>query len=129
MLALNEKNVLPFVVAGLLVVGVVYFLLRKTISDAAGAVAAGAGVVNDARLNVASNIADVALSWFHPNPTTPDVYVTVNFADGTKHAISQRDIDARGFFVGTKSVYPWYDGKRYRIGLRADGTRHAVEVK
>lgn len=118
MIALNEKNVIPFAIAGLIVVASVHLLLRKTISGAATA-------VNDARIAAGSAIGETVFNWFHPNPTTPDVFVSVTFPDGRVHAISQRDIDANGFFVGTRSVYPWHDGKRYRIGTR-DGVRYAV---
>lgn len=111
--------------AAILVVGFLYLLVRKTISDTVDAAGAAVGAANDARLSAASGIADLALSWFHPNSSLPDQHLPVTFPDGKKHAISTRDIDARGFFVGTRAVYPWYDGKPYRIGMR-DGVRYAV---
>lgn len=128
-----------------IVLVVVYLIGRRAVTDTADAIAninagtpyAGGGavgtlgnIVNRATGGVPQAIGEGISSWFSP-PFNADAFMTfaVLFPDGTKHAINASDISRDGYFNGSRSVYPWHDGKNWRIGINQAGVRVAVPAK
>jgi hypothetical protein len=110
---MNElvKQPVIFALGAVIVIGFLYYLARKTVSDAAGA-------INDARLNVGGVIGETIYEWFHPPSNIPDIHYAVLFPDGARHAIHATQIDSSGRFS--------YGGRKWRIGINQSGIRVAV---
>lgn len=106
-----------------IVVAVILWRAVAKAGDIAGNVADS---LNETRNNVGSAIGETVFNWFNPASASPDVYISVTFPDGLKHAVSVRDIDSQGYFKPTPNVYPWYDGRRYRI--KSSGSIHKAEL-
>jgi hypothetical protein len=118
---MNEalKNPVPLAFAAIIVIGFVYILSRKILSDTVGAVGDAASAVNDARVSLGSSIGETIFEWFNkPAGGSSDLYYTVLFPDGTRHAIASPDVSSDGYFN--------YQGVRYRMGTNGENTRVAV---
>ena len=120
----------------MIVLGVVYFLIRKTVSDAGSAIAninkgtpyEGSGPIGTLG-NIANTVSGGSLtrlgekvaSFFVPSPNDK-VFATdyiVTFPNGARHAISSTLVNANGFFT--------YSGVRYRLALDSNGKKIAVQ--
>ena len=60
------------------------------------------------------------VSWFKGDPGPENLYYSVLFADGSKHAIGSQQIDSDGHFT--------YNGKSYRMGVNSSGKNYAVQL-
>lgn len=134
--ALLNQPPIQLALAAVLVIGFVYFLLRKSISDTADAIGnvnkgtpfEGFGPVGTVG-NITNRISGGTLAaageriarYFFPvsDPTESLFYVAL-FPDGEKHAIASRDVDRNGFFTRA--------GVRYRLAQAESGKRLAVKV-
>lgn len=132
---LNQPPV-QLAIAAVIVIGFVYFLLRKSIfdtADALGNVNAGTpfegfGIVGTVG-NVTNRVSGGTLAaagekisrYFFPvNDPTDSLYYVATFPDGQRHSIPSRDVDRNGFFTRA--------GVRYRLALSETGKRLAVKV-
>lgn len=123
-------------IAAVLVIGFVYILFRKSISDVAegignvnaGTPYEGAGVIGTLG-NVANRISGGTLAaagesisrYFFPvEPASENLFYIATFPDGQRHSIPSRSVDQNGFFQR--------DGVRYRLALAVNGKRLAVQV-
>jgi hypothetical protein len=139
---LASEKPLQLALAVALLIGVVYYLGRKTIADAAAGLGGivsgdnaltegtdyqGAGVAGT--LGAATNAASGGLlaeagSWiggkvfdiFHPSAGLMQTFI-VNFPDGSKHAVNSEDIDSSGRFL--------YAGRRYQLVTDGAGMKSA----
>lgn len=135
------KKYLPVAVGGVLLIGIAVWLGRKFFSAAidtvggvfsgnnavtAGTPYAGTGVLGTlgGSVNAISGgafqaIGETISSWFTPNvQPTGNLYYTVTFPDGKRHAIVDTSVDRSGYFT--------YQGTRYRLGISRDNARIAV---
>lgn len=103
------------VVAG---VGYLAYKGTKLIGDAGGAAYSGA-------VNWTS---DLLTSWFGPDLIGTDIYHTVTFPDGARHAVGADRVDSSGRFVW--AGYP--DGSQapvtYQLGQNSAGMWFAVSA-
>ncbi len=141
------KNPVQLAIGAAIVLGVVYFLIRKTASDAAkaaGGIVSGnnmvtrnqtdfsgnkvdayegkglagtlGAVVNSATggatASVGSKVGGFLSSVFGKEDTSPSVFYTVLFPDGTKHAVGNTWVDKNGYFT-----YPQGSTVRYKLGI------------
>lgn len=141
-------NALPLALGAGVILFAVYFVLRKAVGDTVGAVASTAGGVvsgNNAltkdtayegrgilgTLGAAVNAAtggagewagERIASWFDHEtvPGDSNIYYSVIFPDGARHAVGNAMIDKEGYFTRA--------GIRYRLGTSATGQRVAVRV-
>lgn len=133
-------NALPLAIGAAIIVGALYFLARKTASDAAGAVGGvlsgdnaltegtayeGTGVVgtvgaavNEVSGGTLQTIGETVSSWFAPKDTTDNLYYVAVFPDGARHSIAGSRVAKDGTFM--------YNGLRYRFGYNREGIRIAV---
>lgn len=145
---LQKQNPLVLAGAAVLVIGAVYYLARKTISDTvdaaggilsgdnaltkgtpyegagvAGTLGAGANAVTGGLLEKAGSfIGGKLYDWFGSDPAASDTFYTVTFPDGKRHAINAAGVSGAGYFT--------YGGVRYQIlSQRArDGSYTAVRA-
>lgn len=152
------NNALPIAGGIVLIIAAVYYLLRKTVSDAAGAVTdtaagiisgnnavtegtpyAGAGVLgtlggatNAALGGVPQAIGETISSWFAPTLSGDAANMldySVLFPDGIRHAVPSNRVDKTGRFVNRNlSANYAGDGYTYRIGFNQSNQRVAVRV-
>lgn len=135
-------NALPLAIGAAVIVGVVYYLGRKTISDSAdavGGIVSGNNAVTRGTVyegtgtlgtigaatdavsgGVLSAVGEKISSWFTPTQTGADLYFRTIFPDASVGAVPSNSIDAQGYFT--------YKGGRYRMGFNASGYRVAVRV-
>lgn len=140
------ENPLHLALGVVLIIGVVYFLARRTVKDVAevaGGIISGnnaltqntayegAGVIGTlgAAANTASGGALASLgqkigsglfSIFGPKDTTPKTFYSVRFPDGKTRAIGDTWIDENGYFY-----YPQGSNVRYKLGT-LNGVRVAT---
>jgi hypothetical protein len=140
----------PLYLAGgvVLVIGAVYFLARKTITDVAegvggivtgdnaltkGTAYEGAGIVGTAGAvanaasgglfdKIGSSIGNTLHDWFGDDVPANDTYYSVLFPDGQRHAVNAASVTGAGYFL--------YGGSKYSlIPSRArDGTYTAQKA-
>lgn len=120
----NLSKAIPLLYLGAFAVAA-YFVYR-TLTKAADIAGNALETVDTVRENVGAKIGETVFNWFNPADSSPDIYIGVRFPDGITHAISVRDIDANGYFRGNPAVYPWYDGRRYRI--KSSGNTHIADL-
>lgn len=123
-------------VAGVIIIGFVYLLIRKTASDAASAVGLntdgtayeGAGpvgiianIANKATGGVLESLGGKVSQWIFPDPGAGDsVTYIATFPDGQRHAIVPSTVDANGFFIR--------NGVRYRLAWNSEMPRKRIAV-
>jgi hypothetical protein len=134
------KNALPLAIGAVLLIALVYYLARKTLSDAAGAVggvisgdnlltqgtpyqATGIAGTLGAAANVVSGgslqaIGEAVSSWFSPSYDDDGLFYITLFSDGQRHSVPGSTVDKDGYFT--------YQGKRYRLGYNNGNQRVAV---
>lgn len=145
---LQKQNPLMLAGAAVLVLGVVYYLARKTISDAvdaaggilsgdnaltkgtayegagvAGTLGAATNAVTGGTLEkIGSAIGGKLYDWFGSDPPATDTFYTVVFPDGKRHAVNAATVSGAGYFT--------YSGTRYKlVSLRSrDGIYTAVKA-
>lgn len=122
-------------IAAVIVIGVVYFLIRKTFSDVGesirnineGTPFAGTGPIGTLG-NIANTVSGGSLarvgekisSFFTPKAApSADRFYVATFPDGQPHAISSLDVNVNGFFTRA--------GIRYRLAFNQSGKRIAVQ--
>lgn len=121
-------------IAAVIVIGFLYYLTRKTVSDVVDSVAnvnkgtpfEGFGVVGTAG-NLANTVSGGTLAkigsriadYFTPDPGADVTYIAT-FPDGQRHAIASQFVDANGFFLRS--------GVRYRLAFDQDRKRIAVRI-
>lgn len=90
----------------------------------AGTLGAGANAISGGKLQdlgewLGGKTFDL-VSWFKGDPGPENLYYSVLFADGSKHAIGSQQIDSDGRFT--------YNGKQYRLGVNSSGKNYAVQL-
>lgn len=128
-----------------LLIGVVYFLARKTLGDVASGVGGifsgnnaltrdtayeGAGVLGTVGAGVdkvTGGLGTVGGAWIagllSSDSAGEDRYYAVRFPDGSRHSVPSTAVARSGAFtVGTSSIWPTgtrpYAGKRYILGTQ-----------
>ena len=66
------------------------------------------------------SLGETLFNWFGPATPAMDVYYTVTFPDGARHAIHAPDVDRNGYFT--------YGGVKYRMKDDIQGKHFAVKV-
>lgn len=150
---LNKQN--PLLLAGgvALIIGVVYYLARKTVSDVvtgAGGLVSGNNAITESAKDFDGNVVDAYQgkgvlgtlgatvnaitggaaasvgSWIGgllaTDYASEDLYYTVTFPNGDRHAVGSTTVSKDGYF--NKTVPP-YTNSRWRIGTDATGKRVA----
>ncbi len=142
------SNAVPVALGIGVILFAVYFVLKKAVGDTVSAVAGTAGGIvsgNNAltkdtayedkgilgTLGAAVNAAtggagewagERVADWFSPSkvPGDSNIYYSVIFPDGARHAVGNADVDKNGYFTRA--------GIRYRLGTSATNQRVAVRV-
>lgn len=128
-----EQPPIQLAIAAVIVIGVVYFIIRKTVSDVGQATGLstkgteyeGAGTVGILG-NVANKLSGGSLAavgskvadFFIPKDRSPNVFYTATFPNNERHAIPSTEVDSAGFF--------FRNGVRYRLATGTDGKRLAI---
>lgn len=81
------------------------------------AIDAGSAIIN-LPSTVGEGIANALYDWINPSMGVEEVFYTVTFPSGVRHAISSRVVDSAGNFE--------YDGIRYLMKRNAAGQNVAV---
>jgi hypothetical protein len=100
------------------VLGVGYLAYKgtKLVGEATGAAYSGA-------VNWTS---DLLTSWFGPDLTGTNVYHTVTFPDGSRHAVGADRVDSSGKFVWTGYPMGSQAPVNYQLGQNSAGMWFAV---
>lgn len=122
--------------AAILVIGFVYILTRKTVSDIFSGVSdvnkgtpfEGSGVVgtignatNTVLGGAPAAVGEKISRFFFPmDDATENLFYVATFPDGQRHAVPSLTVNAQGFF--------YRGGVRYRLGFNSDGKRIAVSA-
>ena len=135
----NALNAPPIqlAIAGVIILGFVYYLTRKTISDVgsatgfntagtpfegAGVVGVVGNVVNKATGGVLASAGERISRYFAPlDDPSPNLFYTATFPDGQRHAIASTLVDKSGFF--------FYKGLRYRLAFNTETPAKRVAVQ
>lgn len=112
MLSRRVDNMLETATIAAVVLVGVYFIGKKLVAEAPGA-------INEARKQVGAAIGETLFDWFHPSPGQL-VTLTFKFPDGTYGAVNSDEVDANGYFTY------WRDGSRWRLAVAQSGNRVAV---
>ncbi len=76
--------------------------------------------VKNALGSVGSALGSGLFDLFHPDQVGESLFYTPTFADGSRHAIASREVNALGQFT--------YQNTRYQLLTGRDGMRYAVKV-
>lgn len=99
------------------------YLLYSKATQAAAAVAAGTTAAYNGSVNTVS---DFISSLFGPSVTSPSMFYTVVFEDGTSHAVAANTVDASGNFNWTGYPPGTIPAQRLQLLVASDGTKYAI---
>jgi hypothetical protein len=134
--AILKQPPIQLALAGVILIGFVYLLIRKTASDAASAVGLdtrGTAYEGTGPVGIVANIANKASGgtlealgtkisqWIYPDPGAGDsITYIATFPDGQRHAIVPSSVDAQGFFTR--------NGTRYRLAWNSELPRKRIAI-